>query len=910
MKKGIIFIAPLGARDKKTVLFNEIVSLYPENDYSSVLYLTPNVFVLREAERQFFFHVKRFNKRPTYISFQAFTIRHLAEYLHQLYGREDVLSDRLRPLILCEILKEKNIGHSRLLSDLFKKIKHYVLNKSPAQLKEEIREQIFEERAAQRAVNAIEILERYEVELNKKGLIDSEGMLKNSITLIRKHLFPATVVIDGFFDPTPLELEIIKALIDRAERAFILVEEDTELFNYFQSHPEGMVKKRLRATIHRDNAGYYPYPSLEEEVEGIARMIKNLILQGIRPWEIIVSFPALSKYLPMLRRVFQKHDIPLSIEEYELSSTKPLIALEEMITSIQDDYPKNDFLSFLTSPHFPAIPDILKEWAVTYSYKAGIVKGKDSWLSIREILFNSLAEELSETDKERIGKFQREIRQVINLLEDIKNKRDLGSFIDAFEAALDKLGFLDSLADEEEIIGKITNRFSELRHFASLYDLSLSDVETSGLYLKHLLKDIKGMDEKKEGVRVIPYELAAGLEAKALFFGGMIEGEFPYRPEIDPILPERVKKSLGMPHLEYYLHRQRQYFRRLLHISLHEPYFSCPTADGDKVFLPSPFLDWGKIIKPPVLNLLTEEEILIREGAIKSIEGMPRIFWDEKIFHDKEVRHILSQRIGTIPRDYIRVTDIDFYRRCPLRFYIEKVLGIEIEKPPRFEVEGRLWGSLAHKTMEYVFKDRGVKLEDMDKRLFQGLEISLRQFPIGDFWSRVAREIFRRLLPVLKEQETDIRMEGFVPYKVEENIIAEINGLRLKGKIDRVDKKFKNQKSKIKNKDSLSRTSESVILLDYKTGSVDDDSLQLPLYASMWQKKYPEAVEKVGFYSLKDGRVRWYPKGLDMEGFIQWALETAQELVKEMKKGIFLPAPYKDEECRYCYHSPLCKAIK
>jgi ATP-dependent helicase/DNAse subunit B len=910
MKKGIIFIAPLGARNKKAVLFNEIVSLYPENDYSSVLYLTPNVFVLTEAERQFFFHIKRFNKKPTYIPFQTFTIRHLAEYLHQLYCREDIISDRLRPLILCEILKEKNIGHSRLLSDLFKKIKHYVLHKSLAQLKEEVKQQIFEEKAAQRAVNAIETLERYEVELNKRGLIDSEEMLKNSVSLIRKHLSPVTLVIDGFFDPTLLELEIIKALVEKAERTFILLEEDTELFNYFQSHPEGMMEKRLRSAIHRDDAGYHPYPSLEEEVEGIARMIKNLILQGIRPWEIIVSFPVLSKYLPMLKRVFQKHDIPLSIEEYELSTTKPLVALEEMITCIEDDYPKNDFLSFLTSPHFPAIPDILKEWAITYSYRAGIVKGKDSWLSIKEILFNSLAEELSEADKGRIGKFQRELRQVINLLEDIKNKKDLGSFIDAFEATLDKLGFFDSLSDGDEILNKITNRFSELRRFASLYGLSPSDVTTSGLYLRHLLKDIKGMDEKKEGVRVVPYELAAGLEAKALFFGGMIEGEFPYRPEIDPILPERVKKSLRMPHLEYYLHRQRQYFKRLLHISIHEPCFSCPTADGDKVFLPSPFLDWGKTITPPALNIPTKEEILIREGAIKSTEEAPRMFWDEKIFHDKEVRHILSQRIGTIPKDYIRVTDIDFYRRCPLRFYIEKVLCIEIEKPPRFEVEGRLWGSLAHKTMEYVFRDRSIKLEDIEKRLFQGLEISLKQFPIGDFWSRVAREIFRRLLPVLKEQETDIRMEGFIPYKVEENIIAEVNGLKLKGKIDRVDKKLKTKNSKLKIEDSQPKPSESVILLDYKTSSVDDDSLQLPLYASMWQKRYSEPVEKVGFYSLKDGRVRWYPKGLDMEEFIQWALETAERLVKEMRKGMFSPAPYKDEECRFCYHSPLCKTAK
>ncbi len=81
----------------------------------------------------------------------------------------------------------------------------------------------------------------------------------------------------------------------------------------------------------------------------------------------------------------------------------------------------------------------------------------------------------------------------------------------------------------------------------------------------------------------------------------------------------------------------------------------------------------------------------------------------------------------------------------------------------------------------------------------------------------------------------------------------------------------------------------------------------MPLYARMWQENFPETVEKAGFYSLKDGRVSWFPKKVRMEEFIQGALQSAEKLVKGMKRGLFPPEPFMAGECRYCYHSPLCQ---
>jgi ATP-dependent helicase/nuclease subunit B len=690
------------------------------------------------------------------------------------------------------------------------------------------------------------------------------------------------------------------------------------------------VTKRLERPVYRKKTRYYSYPSVEEEVEGIARGVKKLILEGVNPWEITVCFPILSKYLPMLRRVFRKYGIPVSIGEYNLSTTQAIVTLEEMITCVEEDYPRSDFLSLLTSPYFPSIPDVVKERSVAYSYRAGIVKGKESWLSIKEILLNSPKDNISDDEKERLREFQKEIKSIIEIIEGLKQKKDVFSFIDTFESVLNEFGFFDSLEAAapslgEELSDKITSQFSELRHFAGIYESGLHNFDTPGFYLRYLLQDLKGSDERKDGVKIIPFELAAGIETGELFFGGILEGEFPSRPEIDPILPEQVKKALGMPYLEYYLKRQKLYFKRLLNATVHDPYFSCPSADGDKVFLPSPFLDWGETVNPPTLNMFSEEDVLVREGSIRQSGMESKIFRGVNVtrssgemFHDRNSLGVLRQRIGAMFKGFFSVTDIDYYRKCPLRFYIEKVLDLAMETPPKFEVESRLWGSLAHKTMEYLYKDGDINLDELDEKIFQGLEKSLKHFPIGDFWSRVAKEIFRKLLPAIKEQENNIRMQGLGPYLVEKNMKAEINGLRLRGKIDRVD--IRKQKSEVgvrnpqpvtrnsqpATRNSQSATRNTVILLDYKTGAVDNDSLQLPLYAGIWQENSSEPVEKLGYYSLKEGRVSWYPKKVEMEEFINNALKYAEDAVNRMKKGMFPPDPFKAGECRYCHHSPLC----
>ncbi|MBI5025514.1 MAG: PD-(D/E)XK nuclease family protein [Nitrospirae bacterium] len=948
MKKGTIFITPLDHRNKRNALFREIISICPEGDYSRLMYIAPTASALEEVRKQFFkFQQARsksvrvgttvattLDSENIYIPFRTMTIQYLCHNLQELYGEEETISNALRPLILSEILDDRDLSYSRLLSELMGNIRHYLPGTELYMIKRAVGEQIFEEKTLLRAVRAIEDLETYEQELVKRSLLDEDGLLLTGIPLAKEHLEIEILVLDGFFDPTPLEKEILSCLMDKAEEVYAVALEKSEfaefLINGKKTHGRPFIVRAQSAELRlvpstisgqalsevegTQNYVFYSYPSMEDEVEGIARTVKGLIIEGVRPQEIIISFPSLAKYLPMVRRIFQKHRIPACISRYNLSSSKPLVAIEGLIACVEGNYSRDDFLSVITSRYFPNIPDVLKEWAIFYSNRAGVIKGKDAWLSLRATVINSSEDELTEEEINRLNDIQKEIRNVIRLLEKLREEKTFASFLDAIEAVLNRLGFFDSIDDALE--EAFHRELSALKRFAGLF---ASDSDSSGFekfisYLKHRMIGIMTGDEDNGRVRIVPLEEAVELEAGALFFGGMCEGEFPSRPAIDPILPEKVKKALGLPYLDRYLERQKKYFERLLHVSRREPYFSYPSQEADKLFLPSPFLDWTKVLTPSVPNIPTEEEILIAQGTLQK-KDFSATFWGENIYSGGLINGILQKRFGRAA--FIKVTDIEAYRQCPLRFYIEKVLGLEEDRPPRFEIEAKLWGKLSHKALEYLYRDGDVEPELLKDRLMAGLNNALKDFPVNEFWAKVAREIFKMLFPHLLEQEIALRNEGYTPYKVEAKLKGEVDGLRLKGKIDRIDIK-RSLPRHFGVTELREEKVEVMVLIDYKTGSAQSsiDSLQLPLYAALWQSNPPIPplikegkggfVEKVGFYSLKDGHIDWYPRKITIEDFIEEALTEAKSLVDGMREGRFGPETAKDDSCYYCHHRPLC----
>ena len=178
----------------------------------------------------------------------------------------------------------------------------------------------------------------------------------------------------------------------------------------------------------------------------------------------------------------------------------------------------------------------------------------------------------------------------------------------------------------------------------------------------------------------------------------------------------------------------------------------------------------------------------------------------------------------------------------------------------------------------------------------------LDEKPLENYWKNFIRDSFLSILPEIYEIESELRDEGYSFIKAEAPVEGEvIKNIKLKGKIDRIDKK----------------TDSEVELIDYKTGTAQlsrteivnkGASLQLFLYAAL-MKSLGFKVNRAGIYSVKDTKITWVPGKKDsntMDDYIESCLKYLEKTVSDLRKGDFTAFPLNEQTCRNCHERAYC----
>ncbi|MDP2183399.1 MAG: PD-(D/E)XK nuclease family protein, partial [Actinomycetota bacterium] len=402
--------------------------------------------------------------------------------------------------------------------------------------------------------------------------------------------------------------------------------------------------------------------------------------------KIIVAFPKLHIYYDIVRRVFKRYGIPCTFSVSKpLGKTEPYLALMAMLESVADDYPRLPFSRFLTSPHFKKMPVLFREWIPQVSLYSGIIKGKNSWLGLSKTLSNVKSPAL----RDILPELEKELKWIFKKLKPLESLKDRGTFKQLSEALrkfLSDLDFSDIDTDCKE-------RVSEFLKELSLIDnLMLTDAGSRNGLREFIdsLRYILNASEKEaegEGVQVSGFFELRGAEPEYLYLGGLKDGDLPSMPEIDLLLPDNVKTKLGLVNMKRYLRLQQFIFRRLTDSSknLHLSY---PAMEADRLFLPSPFLPWKAEVTEKTPGILCREEELLRHPEIPLSS------------HIKEIgvkSRLIKKQFGETSK--IRVTDIDSYRTCHRKFFIEKILKLEPAETKEYEIEAMLLGTIIHEIM-------------------------------------------------------------------------------------------------------------------------------------------------------------------------------------------------------------------
>ncbi len=895
-------------------VFQELLNFYPKdtkNDFSKIYHFGSSGLQNLFASLIF----GNLIKPNSFIPPHFFTLK---EFALTILEREGILRDykiinnSLKPIIILNLLEEKekekvSFGYSVILSEFISEIKQYYYE-------EDIKDNFLKKleiypQAYENLEFAFKIKERYEEYLKKNRFLDEEDCqyLANKIIKEKKISFPF-LVINGFIDFTNLEKNLISTLIKNSEYTFVLsLVEESKTFDFYLSCGDFTQIEYQKNSFSKEDflkSPIYTYSTIEEEIEGILKRIKLRHFKNEKDLgSVILVSPNLKKYCYILERIFRRLDLPYGIfKTLKLKDLPPFSFLIDVLKTIDENYPRLKTSLIFSLPYFGKFSSETKKYINYLSKMARVIYGKSDWLSLKDVLLKTNDAKIKELFKKGIiDRVMRDIKKFFDLTENlIENKRTLSEFVFGFRKFLEELKFLKG-KDYGEIIYEALLKFYEILSNLEDFNIPIDFPKFIKIIDYHFSYIPVRIEKEFSGIKVIDlHDLViwdfAFLKDYEFYLFGLVEEDLPshYRPE--PLIPEHLKKEFNLPNSDLHLFREKSYLYSFLKTAYKNCYLSTHNYENENPVLLTPFLE-GKKIKPKELEqILGVEEFSILKGE------------RELPFFNIKKTDINLENWATKEKP-LSITDLVKYLKCPFQFYLEKVLGLSLEEEKSVAIEKWEWGRLVHSVMQKLYKDKKVpEINELEKVIKEKLEEAIREevsFEILPIWQDFINKLFNeKIIPLVLKVEETLREKGFLPWpeKMEYSIEGEIiDGIYLKGRIDRIDRNDKNR---------------SVFIIDYKTTKEkpfslremekEKDLIQIVAYASLWNRLSDLKYENLGIYYLPEAKLK-VPKEKELKGMEEYLLVTIKEGVERLRRGDFSVDNIDENKCYMCNYQFLCE---
>ncbi|SNB47455.1 PD-(D/E)XK nuclease family protein [Geobacter sp. DSM 9736] len=527
---------------------------------------------------------------------------------------------------------------------------------------------------------------------------------------------------------------------------------------------------------------------------------------------------------------------------------------------------------------------------------------------------------------------------------------------------------------------------------------------TSGEYLELLREGMEGVclsGERSSGVSILNFRDARGLSFPHLFVGGLNEGVCPAPHQGHALLKDSDKLLLRRLAGTRWLRTAREkgeeeplLFWLAVSCATESLTFSYCYADSrGNQLLPSPYLEeiLDKIQlreeRSSVTNLTPEpEECMEPEELLNSLalrrllepsrlpaEMLPaaaRINANAEVEAERELFFSASDRrtrdftagprtgrlagpaaVEELASYYsspegrcFTPTSLEEYATCPFRYFMRRLLRVDVQEKPDIELETRDVGSLAHLVLKEFFlrmqREERLPLRDLQEALRILHEVASGAFRWWEENRHTGESLLwemekESLLPLLERLvELEVATESpFIPYAFEHKIdpplqVADETGesILLCGQIDRID---------------IDKSRQCVKVVDYKVSgngdkfrtllkksSLGDTSFQIPVYllaaaqlletegvgkpsdfaACYWLLRKSAVLEK----KFRGDEKEDFTGFLDTDPGIRRTLGTDNFLnrlcaiVRRIRGGDFQVTP---AECGYCDFSSVCRYV-
>lgn len=527
------------------------------------------------------------------------------------------------------------------------------------------------------------------------------------------------------------------------------------------------------------------------EVKLVARAVKQLLLSGAQPDDVLVSVRDLEPYVNLLQEFFAEYGIPLDIEaEMPLLRQPAVVTLLKAARLSNDDWPFAETAALLRSNYFrPDWPELADDREIPLDSELllrliGEPKGREAFLNATIRHAKDLEpplEDESAASQERLRKQKLAerclpfLRHFLATWDTVPTNAPIDQFVGSLRSFADDIGIFRSAVESELVALEIY--FNELANWAARCKclskrpakIALSDflhVATTIAGTTHLPRTTTGSGR----VRIVPADLAAGLTCKHLFVIGLSERSFPNLSVGDYLLNEQERRRFREVGIDLNitadrLSTERLLFYRLVTSASHSLTLSYPALDEKgQQLLPASFLE-------NVRELFVSQTITTtrRQMITDGIDDDPplslaeyrwrfaKVGGDRSAMPEDLVQHLATAKTmaqnrfehqdfgafdgllqdSRITKDVERqfssatiysATSLERYVACPFKYFVDSVLKLQALPDPDEEIEATMRGSAYHRALARFHRQIQSPKGGLEDRLAQELSTAIAEY--------------------------------------------------------------------------------------------------------------------------------------------------------------------------------------
>ncbi len=619
---------------------------------------------------------------------------------------------------------------------------------------------------------------------------------------------------------------------------------------------------------------FFAATSLEQEARAAAMQVRLWLAAGKRDIAIVAQDRVVAR---RMRALLERAEVLVADETgWTFATLSVSTVLERWLTALQSDFYHHDLLDLLKSPFIFADMAASERKSAVYQLeqllrKQGVVAGLEKFVALVEheaALHRPLAR----------------LRQAAVLLEQNK-KRTLAEWLFALRESLNVLGIDAGLQQDDagqQLLHALETWQQELRGDEGRYRFA----EWRRWLAQQLDSETFRDSSIDSPVRFTHLAATRWRAFDAVLLLGCDADHLPSAGDGGSFFNDAVRSSLNLPTRSFHAVRQRDDLHALLALNDCVLVTWQKERDGEGRLL-SPFLQMlrdgyeqahGDDLEENGLSAFLAAEDAHRVELLPAAQPAPSVASD-----------------AVPPR--VSISAYNSLVACPYQFYARHILRLNELDEVQEAIEKRDYGERVHGILQR-FHERYPSVseharDEMESALRQLSEEAFADLLRHDFAARAWLARWYKSLPAYLEWQAENEASGWRYAGAERAFELPLDGVQLRGRIDRLDVREGERK-----------------VFDYKTQSDQHlrhklkepgEDVQLACYA------HAEGASEAAFVSIENGKVREIAPPHEVERLAQLNADRLERLMMDVRKGAGMPANGIDMACTHCEARGVCR---